>query len=141
MDEVIRYTNTIYGELVGDNKITYTFQSEVTYQKRCEDSIRICSKYPEYVPVIINVSDPEIKLRKKKYLIPKNVLSSTLLSSVRTQVIMHSNQAMFLFADDIIIDNMKFIGDLYEQYKIRNNIKPTDDQFFYITLCLENTFG
>ena len=111
------------------------------YQKRCEDSIRLCEKYPDYGPIIINVVDPEIKLRKKKYLISKDTLSSGLLTAVRCQVTLESNKALFLFADDIMIDNMKYIGDLYEKYKTRNSIKKVDDQFFYITLCVENTFG
>ena len=69
MDEVRRYANTFVGELIGNSKSPPPFQKEVPYQKRCEDSIRLCEKYPDYVPIIINVVDPEIKLRKKKYLI------------------------------------------------------------------------
>jgi len=142
MDELKRYTNTFITEIYG-NRVTQinTFQNEVPYQKRCEDSIRLCVKYPDYIPVIVNVNGTEIKLRKKKYLVPKDILASGFTAVIRSNVNLDKSQAMFLFCDDVLFCNMKFMGELYDSYKIRNNIKKDDDQYFYLTLCSENTFG
>ena len=51
------------------------------------------------------------------------------------------HKAFFLFYDNVLICTNDIVGDIYEKYKISNKITKNDDQLFYITLTLENTFG
>ena len=150
MDELKLYTHT-FKQIISDVVKTNipknysqgsTYQNSVDYKKRCEESNRIYNKYPSHIPVIINCTDKEITLKKVKYLVPKNTYCSQLMVSVRSQIKdIDSGKALFLFINNIVVDNMKTINELYLQYKDKNNIKPGDDVFLYITLTSENTFG
>ena len=57
------------------------------------------------------------------------------------KMIIDKQKAFFLFYNDVMICTSDSIGVLYEKYKILNKITRNDDQIFYITLTLENTFG
>ncbi len=121
---------------------TYKYQNIIPYKQRCEESLRIRYKYPNRIPVIINIQDLSLKLKKNKLLIPEDYLMSYAICGIRKQLVLENYQAMFVFCDNVLVSNSQTIGELYENYKIRNNIKNYEgDQYLYLTLCLENTFG
>jgi GABA(A) receptor-associated protein len=121
---------------------TYKYQNIVPYKQRCKESMHIRYKYPERVPVIINIQDLSLKLKKNKLLIPQDYTMSLAICGIRKQFILENYQAIFVFCDNMLVPNSQTIGELYENYKIKNNIKNyDDDQYLYLTLCLENTFG
>ena len=70
MDDLKHYKNT-FKEIVKDiinTNVTYKnqkYQDIVSYEKRCEDSTRLCIKYFGHVPVIVNCFNPEIQIKKK----------------------------------------------------------------------------
>jgi hypothetical protein len=145
MNEIKQFKNT-FAEIVKDmsntNKVynNTKYQDIISYEKRCEDSLRLCLKYPDYVPVIINSPHPEVNLKKNKFLVQKDSSASKLVYTIRSQLILNSNMAIFMFINDTIIDHTKSIGDLYEQYII--NIKDkNNDKYMYVNIYLENTFG
>ena len=120
-----------------------SYKKSKSLQERIEESHKIISKHMEYIPVIIESSDSEIikNLKKRKFLCPKIVTSSYLICSIRSHLKIDSSKALFLFYNDILISGNQMMGELYENYKIKNNITNKDDLFFYITLRCENTFG
>ena len=147
MDQIKLYSNTIKeirNDIFNNNIHTnYSglFQNNIPYEKRCADYQRICAKYPSYIPIIVNCLDKGVKLKKNKYLVPKELECYKLVFSIRSQLVLDPSQAIFLFVDDVLFDNASIIGDIYEQYKIKNKIKNSDDLYMYITLTTENTFG
>lgn len=119
-----------------------SYKDSVPLKKRIDDSLKIISKYPSYVPIVIECDNEVAKLiKKRKYLIDKDAEVSYLLQAIRGKMIIDKQKAFFLFYNDVMICTSDSIGVLYEKYKILNKITRNDDQIFYITLTLENTFG
>ena len=151
MDQINLYSSTIK-EIKDDifNKTMHKnfknlsnglYQNNVSYEKRCLDSQRICAKYPYHVPVIVNCLDKGIKLKKIKYLIPKDIECYKLLVTIRSQLELDPAKAIFIFIDDTLFDQSAIIGTVYENYKIKNNIKSNGDLYLYVSVTGENTFG
>jgi hypothetical protein len=85
-------------------------------------------KYPDKIPIIV-ISD-DIAITKNKYLVNKDMLVSHFLGIVRKYIEINSGQAIFITINGILVPSNKSIGD------IENN-----NDFLYIKLSLENTFG
>ena len=150
MESLKGYSKTlkqIVGEIIDENfpisqpSSVDTYQDLVAYEKRCIESNRLCEKYPGYVPVIVNSNNRDIKIAKHKYLVPRETYCSRLMVSMRTQMSVESYQAMFLFVDDTLLDNMRTIGEIYDKYLLKNKITSSGDKYFYVNLSMENTFG
>lgn len=119
-----------------------SYKDSVPLKKRIDDSLKIVSKYPSYVPIVIECDNEVAQLiKKRKYLIDKDVQVSYLLQAIRGKMTVDKHKAFFLFYDNVLICTNDIVGDIYEKYKISNKITKNDDQLFYITLTLENTFG
>lgn len=142
--------NNIFGQVFNEitdniNNNSYSsaplYQNIVDYDERCYKSNNLCIKYPDLVPVIINCIDKDIKLEKVKYLIGRDAEASKLIITLRKQIKLDSSKAVFLFIDNILVNSSSYMGELYDNYKLKHNIKPGDDLYFYISLQGENTFG
>ena len=119
-----------------------TYRDSVSLEKRISESRRIISKYPTHVPVIIECDKELSKLiTKKKYLIDREVSVSYLLHTIRNKIKIDKQKAFLLFYDKVMLCPTEIIGFVYEKYKTNNKISYNDDQFFYIQVQLENTFG
>ena len=144
MDGLKQFNNTfkeIVTDIINTNKIynNTKYQDSVSYQKRCEDSDRLCIKYPDYVPVIVNCFNPELQIKKNKFLVPKDTSGSRLIISIRSQLVLNSHDAVFMFIDNILFEHSKNIGEIYEYYM--SNKKDKKDKYMYVDITLENTFG
>ena len=120
-----------------------SYKNSKSLKQRIDESHKIISKHTDYIPVIIESSDKEIikNLKKRKFLCPKFVTSSYLICSIRKHLKIDSSKALFLFYNDVLISGNQMVGELYDNYKNKNNITAKDDLFFYITIRAENTFG
>lgn len=110
---------------------------------RIAESNRILAKYPTYIPVIIDCSDKIGTLRKQKFLVPSEVSASHLLHSVRRQFETKKSDAVFMFCNDTLICPTTIMGNIYKDYRLKNNITDdgSTDKFLYIELHLESVFG
>ncbi len=112
------------------------FINEIPFEKRKEESNRILSKYPDRIPIICekhlqsNIND----LIKKKFLVPNNLTIGQFIFILRKRMTISSEQAMFLFINDILPPIGSTIGPLYNEHK--NN-----DGFLYILYSGESVFG
>jgi len=120
-----------------------SYKNSKSLEQRIEESNRIVSRHPNYIPVIIESSDNEIikSLKKRKFLCPKEVSSAYLMCSIRNNLKIESSKALFLFYNGVLVSGNQIMGELYEHYKNKIKITTNDDLFFYITLSCENTFG
>lgn len=110
---------------------------------RIAESNRILAKYPTYIPVIIDCSDKIGTLRKQKFLVPSEVSASHLLHSVRRQFETKKSDAVFMFCNDTLICPTTIMGNIYKDYRLKNNITDdgSTDKFLYVELHLESVFG
>jgi hypothetical protein len=109
-----------------------SYKDTIPLKKRIDDSLKIITKYPSYVPIVIECDDEVAKLvKKRKYLIDKDVEISYLLQAIRGKMTVDRHKAFFLFYNNVMISTSELIGVLYEKYKISNKITINDDQIFY----------
>jgi GABA(A) receptor-associated protein len=110
---------------------------------RVEESNRILSKFPDRIPVIVitNNSKLEKMLRKNKFLVPYDLSVSSLLANIRSQMKLDPSKALFIFCDNTLLSGSQMINEVYKNYKYKNNIGAGRDNFLYITIEEENTFG
>ena len=98
-----------------------SYKDTVDISKRITDSNAILSKYPDYVPVIIECDDELSKLlKKKKYLIPSTNNISLLLYTIRGKITLGKEKAMFMFCDNTLLCLSETVGEVYAKYKVKN---------------------
>jgi GABA(A) receptor-associated protein len=117
---------------------------DVPFEKRVELSQRIRSKYPRYVPVIVDRRDKNSPaISKHKFLIPHDVSVSKLMVTIRNHIDIKPEMAIFLTvvsltkglkSNGIMPTGSAYIGDIYDKHK-------DADGFLYIVYSLENVFG
>ena len=118
------------------------YKKNTLLKDRVKESTKILKKYPYHVPVIIECSK-ELNdiLKRKKYLVPGEVTVSHLLYSIRKQLSVDGSKALFIFSDNILLCSSNLMSTVYNEFKLRNKIDNSHDNFLYIFLQYENTFG
>ncbi len=120
------------------------YKDEVSLSTRISESNRVLSKYTDKVPVIIDC-DRELDtiVKKRKFLVPKDVSASYLISLIRSKVNLSSKKAIFIFCNSELIQGQTMFGDIYNKYmdNLMNSKKFDGDRFLYLYLAYENTFG
>ena len=108
------------------------YKDSKTFTERQCDYNKIKSKHPNHIPIIIDNS--EIKIKKYKFLIEKDMLMSHLIYAIRKQTNLASHEAMFVYVNNSIIHTSQTM------YKIWNE-HHDEDGFLYLKVSKENTFG
>jgi hypothetical protein len=91
---------------------------------------------PNYIPIIINVDDKNIKIKKIKLLASRQTDFSIILFNARKKINLLHQQAIFLFTDNgCLVSSNKTIGDIYDLHGDKEN------EVLMINLKMENTFG
>ena len=105
---------------------------------RKRESERICIKYPERYPIIVEKSKfckKKITLTKKKYLAPKDLTIGEFIYVIRKRVVLKPEEAIYLFINDNnLISPNKLLSEIFNQF-------VDEDGFLYINYATENTFG
>ena len=117
------------------------FQTRYSFEHRQQEASRVRSKYPDRIPIIVekmqnaNHSDTTVpNIKKNKFLVPSSFTMGELMFSIRKQIKLPSDKAMFIFVQKNLMPNSKMVSSVYEEYK-------DDDGFVYLTYCGESTFG
>ena len=111
------------------------FKKTYPFKDRKKESLRILSKYPKRIPVICQTNSNNIKLSKYKYLIPEYFTIAEFVCVLRKRLLMSSKSALFILINGSIVPkiNMTF-QEIYYNHKDQDN-------FLYLDVCKENTFG
>lgn len=114
------------------------FLSKTLEEKR-KDADRLREKYPDKVPVIVQVAkSSEIpQTRKPKYLMPKSISIGkvqTILRDYLKDQDFDESKALFIFVKDVMPMISETLGDLDDQHR-------NEDGFLYLSYSGENTFG
>ena len=128
-------TEAVINRLSSKSKIANnaTFKTE-DYPET--SSARILEKYSPRVPILIWSIDQKINIKKRKFIVPKDITLGQFLFVVRKQVInVNSADGLFIFVSDqnVMLPCGELIGNIYENYK--------SNGFLKLTLTKENTFG
>lgn len=112
------------------------FKSKHTLEKRKKDYERIKKKYPNRVPIILSkLKGSDIgTLDRNKYLIPDDITFGQFIFTVRKQLKMKPEQAIYMFVNNKILPVSNIISHIHKEY-------ADEDGFIYVQYGAENTFG
>ena len=113
------------------------FKKKFSFDERLNESSRVNIKYPDRLPIIVEISKNDInniKLDKKKYLVPKDLSIAQFMYIIRKRINLISEKALFIFFNNKLEPASKLISDVYE-------IEKDKDGFLYSIISLESTFG
>jgi GABA(A) receptor-associated protein len=121
-----------------------SFKEEYTFEERLAESTRIREKYPDRVPVIVEMDEKRglftktetlPALDKKKYLTP-DLSFSQFLYVIRKRIQLEPEKAMFMFVGENgeIPPTGAYMTKLYDQYMDL-------DGFLYFSIVGESVMG
>lgn len=114
------------------------FKSQMSFEKRLEESIKIKTKHPDRIPIICEKLDRKNddipSIDKIKYLVPVDLTLGQFSYVIRNRIKLPPSKALFLFVGGTIPTTSVLISDLYQ-------LKKDDDGFLYIQYSGESTFG
>tara|TARA_B100001093_G_C26602280_1_gene916445 strand:+ start:571 stop:915 length:345 start_codon:yes stop_codon:yes gene_type:complete len=112
------------------------FKGDYSENIRIQESNKILIKYPTRIPIIVERSDNcELNdIKKKKYLVPKDLTLQQFIFIIRKKIQLDPSQALFVMVNNKLSPASLNFGEIYEKDK-------DNDGFLYITYTSENTFG
>lgn len=113
------------------------FEKRFTFEERKSEAERIRLKYPDRIPIIVNIAAGDKSLPaldKKKYLVPQELTASQFLYVIRKRMKIPAEKGIFIFADKHVIQMSQIMLKIYNEHKAA-------DGFVYFTIAAENTFG
>jgi GABA(A) receptor-associated protein len=115
-----------------------SFKGRYSYEERKKESLKVTSRYPDKVPVIVeraasaDANMPEID--RKKYLVPPHITVGQFVYTIRKRIKLKPETALFLFINNTLVPNSALIINIYDE-------KCDNDGFLYVIYSSENTFG
>jgi len=115
-----------------------TFQQSYTLADRLAESHRICAKFPDRIPIIVERSKSSKSLPpidKPKFLAPLDLTIGQFMLVIRKRLQLSSEQTLYLLVNDaVVVSASMCMRTVFAQYR-------HDDGFLYVTYAIENTFG
>jgi GABA(A) receptor-associated protein len=114
------------------------YKDKFSFIDRANKSISIRTAHENYVPVIMqkfaasNVNVPDLK--KQKYLIKSTDKFSLLFNTVRSNLKLPKDKALFFYVNNKIINQNDLMSEV-------DNKHSDADGFLYVYYTLESTFG
>ena len=97
----------------------------------------LIKNHPSQVPIILTKTPDSLipELRKKKYLVTKDITVSQFIYFLRKLIKLKSSEALFIFTiNKTLLTGQTKMENVYEQYKSEYSV-------LYITYSAENAFG
>ena len=78
-----------------------------------EEILKLRAKYPNRVPVLVRSRDARLELKKRKYLVPRDLTVSELLHHIHICLLRRPRRALFLYTDGgIMLCGSQRIGSI-----------------------------
>ena len=110
------------------------YKNNTSLEQRVRETTQLLKKYPNKVPVYIEIPNNDMVLEKKKYLVDYNVTIMNLQILLRKYIKVHSAEGIYMLINKQLITGNTELGTIYENNK-------SEDGLLYIQLLKENTFG
>jgi|UniRef100_A0A6C0CZ71 GABA(A) receptor-associated protein len=113
------------------------YKNKVPFEKRHEDALRIKEKFPERIPIIIDLhksSSTLPPLDKRKYLVTRDLTVGQFIYILRKRMKLNPEKAIFLFVNNTIPPTSEMVSEIYREHMDLDN-------FLYFTLSSESVYG
>ena len=117
-----------------EKKLVVDYKKKYSLEERKSKFNEIIKKYPGKCPIICYTSPELPDLRNSKFLVATDICYTNFLFSVRKNLNVTSEQAIYMFINEKLMSSNRLIGEIYENNK-------EEDGFLYVYICSENTFG
>jgi len=141
MDRIFDTLGEVVAPMAENGAFHRAFKANHRLELRRHESQRMLDKYPDRVPVILDVvHGSQIPVnRKKKFLVPTDLTVGQFVHVVRKQIQLTPEKAVFVFVRDgngkmVLPPTSSVMSNIYEFHK-------DEDNFLYILYGTENTFG
>jgi hypothetical protein len=122
-----------------NNFSTGIFKQLNSTSKRKKNSEYILNRYPDRIPIIVEYSHDfpnEFKhLEKQKFLVPNELIINDFLAIIRKYIKLEQTKALCFMCNHKLL----CATDTLQQVYTKN--KDQEDQFLYIIIMIESTFG
>ena len=99
---------------------------------------KLLNKYPNRVPIKVNVCKQIQPIEKTQFLVPKNYTVSRFMLILRNKITLNKEQGLFLLINNELPPTSELLGNIYEQSLLDSN---REKRYLEAYLQLENTFG
>ena len=110
------------------------FKKKFSLDDRRDQAERIKGRYPSRVPIIVNTGEGVPKLDKQKYLVPRDLKACEFMCVIRKRITISAEESLYMFFNEKMVVSSAMMGKVYEDNK-------SEDEFLYVHICIENTFG
>lgn len=113
------------------------FKKEKTLSERKDEYQRICTKYPDLIPVICErMSGSELpESQRRKYLVPRDITMGQFKYVIRKRIELLPDQALFVFVNNTVLaPTQAMISEVHKEH-------ADEDGFLYMVYNGESTFG
>tara|TARA_B110000196_G_scaffold320186_1_gene341011 strand:+ start:2298 stop:2777 length:480 start_codon:yes stop_codon:yes gene_type:complete len=116
------------------------FQEKYPFDQRLAEAERVLSKYPSRIPIIVEPCnnmkhEHRLIMTKKKYLVPNDINVGQFLFIIRKRIKLPPEKALFIFVgSNHLVATSCTMSRAHMDHKNK-------DQFLYMTVATENTFG
>lgn len=113
------------------------FRAQHSLEKRQAEALRIRTKFPERIPVIVerarHAKDVPL-IDKKKYLVPQDLTAGQFVYIIRKRIHLTPEKALFIFVNNTLLPTGMPMSQVYEENK-------EECGFLYVQYSSETTFG
>ena len=113
------------------------FEEKYTFARRKGDALKVLSKFPTRVPVIVQAVSSDLPtIRKSKYLVPVDMKMGQFVAVIRSKLMLRPHQSLFVMTkkNGTIPMTASLMISVYHE-----NVDP--DLFLYLDMYTENAFG
>lgn len=116
--------------------MSFAFKETYTLSERRKEADNVMKKYPQRVPVIVELSQKSTlpPLDKTKFLVPEELTVGQLSYVIRKRMSLRAEQAIFLTVNGMFPSASQTMQNLYKEHH-------SECGFLYIHVTEENTFG
>ena len=114
----------------------HNFKDKFTYEERQVESLKIMSKYPDRIPILVERAKgcQLTNIQKHKFLVCKDMSMSQFVFMIRKRIDLEPSQSLFMMVNGKLSSGSTPIGQVYMDHK-------DEDGFLYMVYASENTFG
>ena len=112
------------------------FKKRHSLEERSNEARRIQIKYPDRIPVIIEVAEKSDlpPLDKCKYLVPMDITVGQFVYVIRKRIRLTPEKALFVFVNNTLPPTASLLSAVHSENK-------DEDGFLYCQVSSESTFG
>lgn len=114
--------------------INKKFRKKFSKEVRQAEFQNIVEKFPDRIPVVIDIEGGGLHLPRRKYLVERDMLFINFAHIIRQRLKVSPNESLFFFCENSIPQQTHTIQQVF-------NEKKSEDGFLVLTIMKENTFG